>query len=178
MNKEIEKKLQSELNQIDQFTMQRIPMEPIMEYLLSACEENDYLAEIILSPEYTLMACAVYLRRQLLRALKERNTAYLPDLKVFAIAEDFYYLDAEEVQALMKIPETPVSKTSKGPAAQAKKAKELEKQETRQEKKTPTDKQLNLFAMEPQPQDISSSAVTSKQDPSEEEATDNEQETV
>lgn len=112
-----------------------VPMTAIKDYLLTAMKDNSYLQEMILTSNRTLAACATYVEGQVREALNNKN-GYLPDAEVYGMAEDFYYLSDEDIQALL----TPVPKAT---SAQSKHVRKKEQAAVKE--KTVDDQQMSLF---------------------------------
>ena len=112
-----------------------VPMAAIKDYLLTAMKDNSYLQEMILTSNRTLAACATYVEGQVREALSNKS-GYLPDAEVYGMAEDFYYLSDEDIQALL----TSVPKVT---SAQSKHVRK--KEQTAMKEKTVDDQQMSLF---------------------------------
>lgn len=124
--------LEAELAAVDNSI---VPMTAIKDYLLTAMKDNSYLQEMILTSNRTLAACATYVEGQVREALSNKN-GYLPDAEVYGMAEDFYYLSDEDIQALL----TPVPKVT---SAQSKHVRKKEQAAVKE--KTVDDQQMSLF---------------------------------
>ena len=98
-------------------------------------KDNSYLQEMILTSNRTLAACATYVEAQVREALSNKN-GYLPDAEVYGMAEDFYYLSDEDIQALV----TPAPKAT---SAQSKHVRKKEQAAVKE--KTVDDQQMSLF---------------------------------
>lgn len=151
----ITQKLETELaNATDNF----IPVSYIKDYLLNASQDNDYLAEMLLTSNRTLQACSTYMKQEITQTLIQQTnfdslqtdhykSVCMVSDEVFGMAEDFYYLSDEEITKLLSPP--PVNSKPLKPTVipvPIQKPKVPPKQ----------DLQLNLFdTPEQQPQEIS-----------------------
>lgn len=66
----------------------KIPAEPIMEYLQSACEDAG-MAAAVMKKEKQFINCLKYIEKEA-RKIVTRKQPYLADAKVFQMAVDYY----------------------------------------------------------------------------------------
>lgn len=133
----ITQKLENELNEIKN---NFVPINPIKDYLLKACQDNDYLTDMLLTPNHTLISCAKYVEQEVRKALNNQN-GYLDDAEVYGMAEDFYYLNGDDVTLLASPVKSESVKPTVTPISQSNKP---QKQDT----------QLSLFdTLDPSPQE-------------------------
>jgi len=103
-------------------------VEPVIEYLLKRCAEDEGLAEDVLQEHKTWQKCFDYIYNQANKQSKGNYTFVREDI-VYEWAEDYYHKDdkAEEEKKAKKEEERNASQASQKKAAESKKAAEKSK---------------------------------------------------
>lgn len=106
--------------------------EPIIEYLLGRCEEDDGLSADVVQEHKIWVKCIDYICDKA-RKQAVNNRAAVPSSEVFEWAEDYYHLDDKALEEKKKKEEKERKEKQKQEAE--KRAKQKEKQKTAEEKK-------------------------------------------